>query len=104
MPSLPENLDAAGLHAGREQLDVKLVLLRNKQVIADNSVRLPVTALRTQGEQVTQSAGGQSVRWSVRYWPTQADPYQMLVYGGGHADTLAAQAKFNASRLSDPHP
>ena len=99
-----ENLDAAGLHAGREQLDVKLVLLRNKQVIADDSVRLPFTALRTLGEQVTQSAGGQSVRWSVRYWPTQADRYQMFAYGGDQADTLAALTKFKTARVADPHP
>ena len=99
-----ENLDAAGQDAGREQVDVKLVLLRNKQVVADDSVRLRLTALRTQGEQVARSAAGQAVRWSVRYWPTQADQYQMFAYGGGQADTLAALAKFNTARLTDPQP
>ena len=97
-----ENLDAAGHSAGQEDLEVALVLLRNKREVARDTVRLPFTALRDLPERVAQSAAGRTVHWSARYRPASADRYQIFVHGGGRADTLGARAKFDAARLPDP--
>ncbi len=97
-----ENLDAAGQHQGREQLDIRLLLLRNHKTIAEDSLRLDFTALRDQPEAVVQSAAGRTVRWSARYWLAKADRYQLLAYGGGQRDSIAAKAKFDDAKVPDP--
>lgn len=94
-----ENLDSAGRHAGREKVQVRVLLLRDKQPVFEDSVDFDFLALRDQAEQAATSAAGQPVRWKASYLPAPADRYQILLYGGGEADTLAARDKMQAARV-----
>jgi|GEM_PF-2562530 len=94
-----ENLDSAGRHAGREKVQVRVLLLRDKRVVFDDSVDVDFLALRDQPEQTATSSKGQPVTWKASYLPAPADRYQILLYGGGQADTLAARDKLQAARV-----
>ena len=94
-----ENLDSAGRHAGREKVQVRVLLLRDKQPVFEDSVDFDFLALRDQAEQAATSVAGQPVKWTASYLPAPADRYQILLYGGGEADTLAARDKMQAARV-----
>lgn len=94
-----ENLDSAGRHAGREKVQVRVLLLRDKRVVFEDSVDVEFLALRDQAEQSATSIKGQAVTWKASYLPAPADRYQILLYGGGQADTLAARDKMQAARV-----
>ena len=94
-----ENLDSAGRHAGREKVQVRVLLLRDKQPVFEDSVAFDFLALRDQAEQAATSVAGQPVEWKASYLPAPADRYQILLYGGGEADTLAARDKLQAARV-----
>ncbi len=94
-----ENLDSAGRHAGREKVQVRVLLLRDKQVVFEDSVDVDFLALRDQAEQTATSVKGQPVQWKASYLPAPADRYQIILHGGGQADTLAARDKMQAARV-----
>lgn len=94
-----ENLDSAGRHAGREKVQVRVLLLRDKQPVFEDRVDFDFLALRDQPEQAATSAAGQPVQWKASYRPAPADRYQILLHGGGEADTLAARDKMQAARV-----
>ncbi len=94
-----ENLDSAGRHAGREKVQVRVLLLRDKQPVFEDSVDVDFLALRDQAEQTATSLKGQPVTWKADYLPAPADRYQILLHGGGQADTLAARDKLQAARV-----
>ena len=95
-----ENLDASGAQRGHETLEVRLLWLRDKHTIADDSVTLNYTALRDLEEREVTSQGGLPIGWSARYVPVPADRYQVFAYGGYEADTLAAKRKLDAARIA----
>lgn len=99
-----ENLDSAGRHAGREKVQVRVLLLRDKQVVFEDSVDVDFLALRDQAEQTATSIKGQPVTWKASYLPAAADRYQILLYGGGQADTLAARDKMQTARVPADTP
>ena len=94
-----ENLNSAGRHAGREKVQVRVLLLRDKQLVFEDSVAFDFLALRDQPEQAATSTAGQPVKWQASYLPAPADRYQILLHGGGEADTLAARDKLQAARV-----
>ena len=94
-----ENLDSAGKYNGRERVEVRIILLRDKHAVFEDSVAFDFFALRDQDEQAATSASGQPVRWAAKYSPAAADRYQIFAYGGGEADTLAAKEKMQQARV-----
>lgn len=94
-----ENLNSAGKDRGRERLEVRIVLLKDRRPVADDTVVLDFIALRDLKPSDAKSAGGRSVRWSATYYPTPTDQYQIIAYGGLENDTLAAKGKFDAAKL-----
>jgi hypothetical protein len=94
-----ENLDSAGRHAGREKVQVRVLLLRDKQPVFEDSVEVDFLALRDQAERSATSIKGQPVTWKAEYQPAPADRYQIILHGGGQADTLAARDKLQAARV-----
>lgn len=90
-----ENLNASGAQKGREELEVRMVLLKNRQPVAHDTIRLHYVALRDQPQAVVVTSGGRQVRWSAQYFPAQRDQYQILAYGGKEPDAIAAKVKFD---------
>ena len=94
-----ENLDSAGRHAGRDKVQVRVLLLRDKQAVFEDRVDFDFLALRDQAAQSATSAAGRPAQWKASYLPAPADRYQILLHGGGEADTLAARDKMQAARV-----
>ncbi len=94
-----ENLDSSGVNDGRERLDVRILLLKDKRPVAEDRVSLDFVALRDMDAQAAVTEAGRAVRWSAHYVPAPGDRFQIFASSGGKQGTLANKKKFDGTRV-----
>jgi len=100
-----ENLNSAGKVVGKEKLEVRIVLLKNKRRVAEDSVVVDFTALRTIAPTESRSRDNRMVRWFATYHPSPQDRYQILAFGDRSVDaTLRARTIFYAAKVVTSGP
>jgi pimeloyl-ACP methyl ester carboxylesterase len=95
-----ENLNSAGKFDGAERLDVRVLLLKDKRPMAEDTVALSFQALRTIPPSESRSRNNRPVRWSATYYPGPQDQYQIFAFGDAKATTLRAKIKFDDAKAA----
>ena len=95
-----ENLNSAGKFAGSEKLEVRVLLLKNKRAVAEDTIVITFRALRTMAATEARSLNNRLVRWSATYRPGPQDQYQIFAFGDTLEKSLRAKTKFDAAKAA----
>ena len=93
-----ENLNSAGAYDGGEKLKVRVLLLKNKRPVAEDSVLVDFQALRSIETRISRSQGNRLARWSATYFPGAQDQFQIFATGGSKAAIVHARQKLDDAK------